>query len=420
MLSFGRRNSKERESQEQHDERFPTFESTIPQHEVRDSTTMAAVVRQHETWDQKQQPRGGMSRTKSLFVMASSSAVSISGSSTSSSGCCYEPSTSSSSEASQSLAEDVKKCVGEAQAPDFENNGALRRAMEPHLRRARLLREDLRVASHPVLYNADCIASSMGVPYAALRQERPFLYDECTHPLHSVLAQALDVPDLTQVHLHHSERDLLLPLLDRERRFAFHAAYDTFVTSFCIPLLHSMAISKHIFRHSDSDRITYRYQAFPNIRVSRPGDPAISQPTCDSTRGHSLGFLTFHIPLTPCAGTNCLYTESRGGKEDWHALSAKSVGLGYLMDGARCLQFDLANTTNASAVALTFRVMLYREDWTGLCSPNLREDRYSKAGPGYYDEAVIDLRNPNNAVVKKHGRRLLLLDPDHRVGYPFT
>jgi hypothetical protein len=209
---------------------------------------------------------------------------------------------------------------------------------------------------------------------------------------------------------------LLLPLLEKERRYAFHAAYDAFVTSFCIPLLHSMALSKQILQYSSSDRITYRYQAFPTIQISRPGGSELSAPVCDSMLGHSVGCLTFFIPLTPSEGTSSVYIESHPGKEDWHALNAKSVGLGYLIDGARCLQFDLENTTNVSRVSLTFRVMIYRDDGgAGLCPPALLQDHF--VGTGYYDEAVVDLRRAD-AVVKKNGNRLL--DPTHRNGCPFV
>jgi hypothetical protein len=113
-----------------------------------------------------------------------------------------------------------------------------------------------------------------------------------------------------------------------------------------------------------------------------------------------------------------MFIESHPGKEDWHPLSAKSVGLGYLIDGARCLHFDLENTTGTSRVSLTFRVMIYREgdDTAGLCPSDMLEDAFTDAG--YYDEVVIDLRRRSDSIVKKNGNRLL--DPSPRLGHPFA
>jgi hypothetical protein len=151
-----------------------------------------------------------------------------------------------------------------------------------------------------------------------------------------------------------------------------------------------------------------------------------------------VGYLHFHVPLTPSFGTNALYTESFPGKEDWHPLTAKSVGLGYVFDGARCIHFNMENTTDSTLVALDFVIAMYSDDSspfddditrTGffraasgdeLCHRRLLEDHYSLAGPGFYDEAVIDVGLNGKSwqiVAKKRGGRLL--DPDERVGFPF-
>jgi hypothetical protein len=269
------------------------------------------------------------------------------------------------------------------------------------------------------------IADSVGVPYTALRNERPFLFDEHSYPLHEILARTLGVEDLARVHELDSE-NLLEPLRDAERRQPFHAAFDNFVTSFCIPLLHSIVYEKNILHTSSSDRVTYRYQAFPTIRIVRPGGVG-KAPLCDTAAGHSIGFLNFYVPLTPSYGTNALYTESHPGREDWHPLLAKSVGLGYLFDGARCLHFDMDNTTNETRVSLEFRILVYREyngrssHDGGLCPQEFVEDRFSRADPNFYDEAVVDFsrsRGPGiDVVVKKNGKRLSC--PSKLLGPPF-
>lgn len=405
-------------------DQLPFIVSTYQQHEIRDSHFMAeARFCKHENVGPKENERPliksggmGMHRTRSMFSMESNLSLSA-GSSFSS----IESSASSPQRPENGtplpptdldFIPDMRRITeGSPHAPDF-NSSILRKAMEPHLRRARLMREESRSTSH--IKVAASIASSMGVPYTALRRENPFLFDEHTHPLHLILADTLRVEDLSQVHLV-NEKSLLLPLQDEECRHSFHVVYDNFVTSFCIPLLHSMILSKQIYQHSPSDRITYRYQAFPTVQISRPGGSALSSPTCDSISGHSVGCLTFFVPLTPCEGTNSMYIESHPGKEDWHALNAKSVGLGYLIDGARCLHFDLGNMTNKSRVSLTFRVLIYRDDGgAGLCPLALLDDGFTKAGSGYYNEAIIDLRRAN-AVVKKQGNSEL--GPTHLVGF---
>jgi hypothetical protein len=312
---------------------------------------------------------------------------------------------------------------GRPETPVFD--GELRKSIEPHLRLARLQREKARICTHHNV--AASIASSMRVPYTALRNEQPFLFDEHTHPLHDILAQTLNVPDLCRVH-EYSQETMLRPLLDRSARHAFHAAYDSFVTSFCIPLLHSLVITKNIMHGGTAaaDKITYRYQAFPSVEIVTPGSTSAG-PICSSITGHSIGCLSFHIPLTPSFGTNALYVESHPGREDWHPLQCKAVGLGYVFDGTRCMHFPLDNTTSTSRVSLDFNVLIYRDgkfmgDCAGLCPAELVEDRLSAEGAGYYDEVVIDLSRAvlpgAQMVVKRHGNRLL--DPDHRVGAPFV
>jgi len=320
---------------------------------------------------------------------------------------------------------------GQADGIIFDKN--LRATMEPHLRKARLEREQSR---HQIDFHVhESIASSVGVPYTALRSERRFLYDEHTHPIHQALADTIGVSDLSTLHEHEiqDKRLLFAPLLDKYRRHRFHECYDNFVTSFCIPLLHEIAMQKNVFYTTSpraSTKIVYRYQAFPSVRVVRPGEVSM-EPHCDAALGHSIGCLNFHIPLTPTYGTNALYTESHPGREDWHPMTSKALGLGYLFDGARCLHFGLENMTEHTRVSLGFRIAIYRDDQLHvensdaddyLCPKHILEDDFSKAGRGYYEEAVIDIGAgpfsiPGSNVAKKHGYRLL--NPDERVGFPF-
>lgn len=358
--------------------------------------------------------------------------------------------------------------------PMFDND--LRNFIDGHISKARKTREDKyqailkKIGVDKQKYNTSAASNSF-VPYPALRHERRFLYDVDCFPLHQHLADTLGVSDLSLIHQHPTQdkKILMKPLLDSKRRQKFHKCYDNFVTSFCIPLLHSHAIGEHLFnetqRNGRQNKISYRYQAFPCIRVNRPGEFSIG-PHCDMSYGHSMGNINFHIPLTPTYGTNALYTESHPGREDWHPLKTKAIGLGYSFDGARCIHFTLENTTMHTRVSLDFRVAIHRETTIDLlpssitpnnammmieysnrmkesfqededderygvhgllCSKKMLQDNYSII-PGYYDQAHVDLGmavsysyssnvGPGPVVFKRNDSTLI--QPDSRVGFPF-
>merc|ERR1711957_1146490 len=225
---------------------------------------------------------------------------------------------------------DVNKHTnGQADVPTF--SPGLRKFIEPHVLKARRKRED---RWHELLkkigskhYNSSglSICSNARIPYPSLRAERSFLFDVETYPLHRILADTIGVEDLSLVHQHEEQnkKKLLSPLLNPDSRKIFHECYENFVTSICIPEIHSKAMSDGLFNITSSTRncgpeeICYRYQAFPCLRVMRPGEFSIG-PHCDMAYGHSIGNINFHIPLTPTFGTNALYTETHSGRENWH------------------------------------------------------------------------------------------------------
>ena len=281
------------------------------------------------------------------------------------------------------------------------------------------------------------------MPYPELRNETSFLYDVESYPLDRLLADTIGVQDLSKIHLDHpmikDKARLMAPLQNRGRRRAFHRCFDSFVTSHVIPLLHSQALSKGIFysnRHQlkqgKPQRITYRYQAFPTINIVRPGECSIG-PHCDLTQGHSIGNISFHIPLTAAFGTNAVHVESRPGREDWHPLSTKSPGLGFQFDGARCLHFNLRNETDVTRVSINFSVAITRDcDETQydpddqLCCPQLLKDDFSCGKEGYYDEVTVSVGDvprsflPPPVAMKKPCSQNRLYDPDERLGFPFA
>lgn len=303
--------------------------------------------------------------------------------------------------------------------------------------------DEMRRASLTLSEQSFHIGSSYGVPYPGLRTETPFLYDVDTFPLNQILAETLGVDDLSKIHLDHPRSEdksrLMAPLQNRGQRRAFHRCFDSFVTSHVIPLLHSQALSKNIFytnrhqlRKGKPQRIVYRYQAFPTINIVRPGECSIG-PHCDMTQGHSIGNLSFHIPLTSTFGTNCVYVESRPGREDWHPLAARSgPGLGFQFDGARCLHFNLKNETDITRVSLNFSIAITRAEMEydaddQLCCPQLLMDKFSQGKQGYYDEVTVNVGDvPRSFLPGPIASKApscspnRLYDPDERLGFPFA
>jgi hypothetical protein len=85
----------------------------------------------------------------------------------------------------------------------------------------------------------------------------------------------------------------------------------------------------------------------------------------------------------------------------------------------------MENTTPVTRVSIDFRVAIYREDYSiGLCTREMLEDRFSREGPGYYDEAVIETGRGmvpwTEYFVAKKRNPHVLLEPDKRVGFPFA
>jgi hypothetical protein len=342
--------------------------------------------------------------------------------------------------------------------------GLLRQVLELPLRQARKRRDASRLpyvfaADHNNNINVNTmmmtpLTSWIDLPYPSLRDERAFLYDHRhTHPLASVLCQTLQVSKLHQ--LHHTwnplvqtakdhQRQLVTPLLDKLQRHDFRQAYESFVTSCCIPLLHAAALrAKDVFPTGPAG-VVYRYQVFPTITMVYPNDPLACQPpTCDLSRGNSVAWLHFHVPLTASVGTSAIYCERYPGKEDWHPLRCTSVGLGYCWDGARCLSFVPLNTTPHTRVSLDFRILLCHNNNNKssamnnttsssslVCQPHhLLQDSLTATRPGFYEEATMDhdalasrilQRRRSSAGSSNNSNNNERVEPDERCGFPFA
>jgi hypothetical protein len=160
---------------------------------------------------------------------------------------------------------------------------------------------------------------------------------------------------------------------------------------------------------------TVACQAFPCVRVNRPGEFSIG-PHCDAAYGHGCANLNCYLPLTKISQTNSLWLESSPGAEDWHSIEA---GYGDIKRfwGGLCTHFTVENETASTRVSLDFR-----------CVPGplfeLQRDQYTDSD-GYY---FIAERGPPEPEAADGGGgaaaplrvRGSLGAPSKLVGFPWT
>jgi hypothetical protein len=312
-----------------------------------------------------------------------------------------------------------------ATAPAFCDR-ILRQVMEPHIQKARRARvRALASTQHP--------GDDQATPASTRLLER-VVYSQDSFPLRQSLARLLQVDDLGQLHtLPHAadKRALLAPLVESpDARQAFVEAYRDFVLDCILPHVLQRTWSEgHTNNNRDDDEILVRYQAFPCLRVVRPGDFSIG-PHCDAAYGHTSidSARNVHVPLT--GGTNgktgsasCLFIESAPGREDWQPLVPPSrddhpdEGWAYLWPGARCLHFTLENTTAATRVSLDFRLSTA----SATDATMHWEDRYSSP-PGYYTFSQARRTTEGRIVVTPLPLEgdVDMGNIDRRVGFPFA
>ncbi|EED91199.1 predicted protein, partial [Thalassiosira pseudonana CCMP1335] len=97
------------------------------------------------------------------------------------------------------------------------------------------------------------------------------------------------------------------------------------------------------------------YQAFPCVRVVRPGEFSIG-PHADSAYGHHPCSINFYLPLTQIGGSASLFLESHPGSEDWHPIEG-SYGIVKHFAGAICAHWTPENHGDFTRVSLDFRII---------------------------------------------------------------
>ena len=230
-----------------------------------------------------------------------------------------------------------------------------------------------------------------------------FAYDAAAHDLRGLIAAALglDEAELGRAHCHldadtakapsrrrnwgskssrneYNRRWRSLSSADPGLASRFSEAYGRFVAEVCAPLV-SGGLEHGVV-----------YQKVPTLRIGVPQDKPLGKRHCDAEYGHQPAEVNFWIPLTACAGSNTLWTESRPGEGDFAPLEG-GLGDGFRFDGNQCVHYTVPNETDTTRVSLDFRVVAkHRHDdhFVGGCALRDGKNIARFRVGGWYAEAA--------------------------------
>jgi len=179
-----------------------------------------------------------------------------------------------------------------------------------------------------------------------MQQPRVHDYDLGTYDFPAVVAAALAVPDLQQVH-----RGIDVPRLVRETDQAtpVHAAfYRTFDR---VEPLYRRFVAD-VVRAVVPER--FCFQRVPTLRVHLPGNVAVGEFHRDSQYSHPDGEVNFWLPLTPAWGSNSVWLEAPGEPARPVALRPGQV---LVFDAVNTRHGNVVNETGVTRVSFDFRVL---------------------------------------------------------------
>jgi hypothetical protein len=199
----------------------------------------------------------------------------------------------------------------------------LRHAIEPHINKARIRRQQaldaIRKATGEELF--DAILENFRRTLAA---EIDFCIDSYgghneRDLLLSALFRSTGLPANTNLSFIHERekgkfKDRILHALT-QNPLPFHEAYDSFVRRVCVPRMVELLERK--WPPSSCQKMYY--QSFPCLRIVQPDEFSIG-PHSDVAYGHHPCSVNFYVPLTKIGGSSSLFLESRPGAEDWHSM----------------------------------------------------------------------------------------------------
>lgn len=286
----------------------------------------------------------------------------------------------------------------------------LRVAIEPSLQKARKKRDDalqaVRKATGDKLYDATLMTFNNG----RYSEEGVFKFDQKQFNLREMFIISCGLPsgfDLSLLHETEGStfKDNTLFAFARDI-IHFQETYDEFVRSICAPFV---AAKSEAFGESIDELY---YQAFPCVRVVRPGEFSIG-PHADSAYGHHPCSINFYLPLTQIGGSASLFLESHPGSEDWHPIEG-SYGIVKHFAGAICAHWTPENHGDFTRVSLDFRIIpgsMFHALKCGGSQPGGVRDVYRQR-EGYYCRCFLEKDD-----WVRDGK---LPTPDARFGFPWT
>ena len=101
------------------------------------------------------------------------------------------------------------------------------------------------------------------------------------------------------------------------------------------------------------------YQAYPNFRISYPGNVAVStwHKDSDSENLHPIGEINFFLPVTKSFDTNTLWIESEPGKEDFKPINLEFGEIFMFNGGEMSIHGNKTNNTGKTRVSFDFRIL---------------------------------------------------------------
>lgn len=116
-------------------------------------------------------------------------------------------------------------------------------------------------------------------------------------------------------------------------------------------------IGPHIEAHVQGGSVEMLFQAQPNFRCHLPGTGhLLVHSHRDADYHHQPNELNVWLPLTPCEGSNTLWSESSPGLKDFRPFELVP-GQCMLFWGHQCEHYTMPNETDATRVSIDFRVV---------------------------------------------------------------
>lgn len=205
---------------------------------------------------------------------------------------------------------------------------------------------------------------------ASLRRENLIEYDLARYPFPQIVHMLLDAGELQQLHTTVAAQQWLNGMVSNNarayavRRNAYDKRFkeiDPFKQAKplqeCYLRFLREVVAPLIEAHVPGGSSEMLYQAQPNFRCHLPGTGhLLVHRHRDADYHHQPNELNIWLPLTPCQGSNTLWSESSPGLGDYRPFELVP-GQCMLFWGHQCSHYTVPNETGVTRVSIDFRVV---------------------------------------------------------------